>query len=113
MNSRAALRGQLLNKGPCGPKNHLKICSTFQMVQPLIICAEYDLHEYLEPIPMYMCVGLSRWTEGQCGWNKVTTETRVSKHGRPNQETLHFQVSLIQGYHINLTLLSERLHRRI
>lgn len=57
-----------------------------------------------------MCVGLSRWLEGQHGWNKVTTETRVSKLGGPNQETLHFQVALIQGYHINLTLLSEWLH---
>lgn len=59
-----------------------------------------------------MCVGLSRWTEGQHGWNKVTTETRVSKLGGLNQETLHFQVALIQGYHINLTLLSERPHGR-
>lgn len=29
-----------------------------------------------------------------------------------NQETLHFQVALIQGYHINLTLLSEWPHGR-
>lgn len=52
-------------------------------------------------------VGLSRWTEGYHRWNKVITETRVSKFGGPNQETLHFQIAHIQGYHINLTLLFE------
>lgn len=51
--------------------------------------------------------GLSRWTGGQYGWNKVITETRVSKLGALVPETWHFQVALIQGYHINLTLLSE------
>lgn len=50
---------------------------------------------------------LSRWTGGQYGWNKVTTETRVSKPGGLILETWHFQVALIPGYHINLTLLAE------
>lgn len=55
-----------------------------------------------------VCVwGLSRWTGGLYGWNKVITETRVSKLGGLISETWHFQVALIQGYHINLTLLSE------
>lgn len=54
------------------------------------------------------CVGgLSRWTGGIYGRNKVTTETRVSKPGRAISETWHFQVALIRGYHINLTLLSQ------
>lgn len=39
--------------------------------------------------------------------DKVITETRVSKLGGLISETWHFQVALIQGYHINLTLLSE------
>lgn len=55
-----------------------------------------------------VCVwGPSRWTGGLYGWNKVTTETRVSKLGGLISETRHFQAALIQGYHINLTLLSE------
>lgn len=55
-----------------------------------------------------VCVwGLSRWTGGLYGWNKVVTETRVSKLAGLISETWHFQVALIQGYHINLTLLSQ------
>lgn len=42
----------------------------------------------------------------------VITETRVSKLRGLIPETWHFQVALIWGYHINLTLLSERLHGR-
>lgn len=57
---------------------------------------------------VWMCVwGLSRWTEGQYGRSGVITETRVSKLRGLIPETWHFQVALIQGYHINLTLLSE------
>lgn len=56
--------------------------------------------------------GLSRWTRGIDGRNKVTTETRVSKAGRPISETWHFQVALIRGYRINLTLLSPGPHGR-
>lgn len=54
------------------------------------------------------CVwGLSRWTMGQYGRSGVITETRVSKLRGLIPETWHFQVALIQGYHINLTLLLE------
>lgn len=52
------------------------------------------------------CVwGLSRWTKGQYGRSGVITETRVSKRRGLIPETWHFQVALIQGYHVNLTLL--------
>lgn len=60
---------------------------------------------------VYVC-GIVQMDRRAAPWNKVTTETRVSKLGGPNQETLHFQVALIHGYHINLTLLSEWPHGR-
>lgn len=59
---------------------------------------------------MHACVcvcGLSRWTKDQYGRTGVTTETRASKLRGMLPETWHFQVALIQGYRINLTLLSE------
>lgn len=73
------------------------------------------------PMKDFVCVcvrgcvrvgGLSRWREGQYGRRGVITETLVSKLRELIPETWHFQVALIQGYHINLTLLSEWLPGR-
>lgn len=50
---------------------------------------------------------LSRWTERQYGQSRVITETRASKPRELMPETWHFHVALIQGYHINVSLLSE------